>query len=645
LDYTWNSYRTQRESKMSEQQQLNNLMLAFTQHVVSISAYRDAATTQSSYASTLNNNNNSKNDTPSLLIHSAASILYQLGQKTKQQATKGDNTNYLNYYESVKLHFQQMISCFSNEYLVGVILHDIHSSFITVSKTFRLAHIQHTDDKHHEEDLQKALQSLCGLHVYSMNSNESTTRIIQREGFDVELCIEMILIYQLFKKEKESIKKSYDNDERKADIEECILQISSSLLIYGLILPQKGKIGNDGNVGDDDGLCKIMNVVQELQSLTDTDNYLEDLQKWQELQQKRQNEGGATMTLVQAVESLFDADKNNDEHTVQKNYLLQMLQSSPSTTKDTTPTPPAKVVTANKYNNTSKTSALTKRVQTIQTIFPKLGEGYIEVALACYNHDVQQTIMILSSGEKLHPRLQVLDPSLPARKKESKSKYEALCTNNTSTISNKECNTSEKEALTIQKERFKIMEERQENQAYALSMALEYDDDYDDQYDGIGNDGGGADVGGLCYDVDLDAIRAYNKVAREMEDDRVYWEEMKNTNLQQDSTTISTGVEEEEQEKKYRGLDKGKKGRLIGSDGKYLPYPTKNKNKNKKGGKKDPSTDNNKDDGGGVENVGNTKSSSKQTALSKTQKRRKNDNKAKIANHHRKERSMKKNAM
>lgn len=112
-------------------------------------------------------------------------------------------------------------------------------------------------------------------------------------------------------------------------------------------------------------------------------------------------------------------------------------------------------------------------------------------------------------------------------------------------------------------------------------------------------------------------------------------------------------------EKKYRGPDKGRGGRLIGPDGKYLPI--------QRGGKKGRgSAGASKDNGnagmagrggrGGAGRGGrgasgkpkaahgNAQGEQKQDGdeMSKIQKRRKNDNKAKIGNHHRKDRATKK---
>ena len=113
--------------------------------------------------------------------------------------------------------------------------------------------------------------------------------------------------------------------------------------------------------------------------------------------------------------------------------------------------------------------------------------------------------------------------------------------------------------------------------------------------------------------------------------------------------------DDDDGDKKYRGPDKGRGGRIIGPDGKYLPI--------QRGGKKGRGTANPPSNGhagrggrgrggrGGSHSAGKAKATNDNAPegqkkdgddLSKIQKRRKNDNKAKIGNHHRKDRATKK---
>uniref|UniRef100_A0A7S2KPA8 CUE domain-containing protein n=2 Tax=Leptocylindrus danicus TaxID=163516 RepID=A0A7S2KPA8_9STRA len=159
-------------------------------------------------------------------------------------------------------------------------------------------------------------------------------------------------------------------------------------------------------------------------------------------------------------------------------------------------------------------------INQVLDIFPDLGEGYIEAALACYKGDVSRTISALFEDD-LHPQLKAIDKKLGARKKESAGKYDA---------------TDDLEAIETQKKLIQRMQKEEENQAFMLSSIMEYNDDYDDQFDDVGDDsgaGGGAignSDGGMYADVDYDAIRRYNQVSRGIEEEELFWDNMRNTN-------------------------------------------------------------------------------------------------------------------
>mmetsp|Transcript_7447 Transcript_7447/g.17030 ORF Transcript_7447/g.17030 Transcript_7447/m.17030 type:complete len:153 (+) Transcript_7447:1099-1557(+) len=92
--------------------------------------------------------------------------------------------------------------------------------------------------------------------------------------------------------------------------------------------------------------------------------------------------------------------------------------------------------------------------------------------------------------------------------------------------------------------------------------------------------------------------------------------------------------------RKYRGPDKIKGGRIVDADGKVIPR--------QRGGKKgrqqkaSQNSDQSDQPGDRGQKVGGQNAGNKQ--MSAQQQRRKNANKAKIANHHRKERAQKKAA-
>lgn len=223
------------------------------------------------------------------------------------------------------------------------------------------------------------------------------------------------------------------------------------------------------------------------------------------------------------------------------------------------------------------------------------------------------------------------------------------------------------------------MEVQQENEAFLLAGAVgEYNDDYDDQYDGVGGEDGIGGADGGLYDMDYEQIKIYNKAAKAMEEDRIFWESNHNSNRRGgkkegddrngnrkkdgDAQADDNSDDEDNTTKKYRGADKGKGGRLIGPDGRYLPFPKSRKksgnNQKQATTAKDSSNvkEANTSASGtrkgtqapgknGKKNSGDkTKKQNAGEEMTKIQKRRKNDNKAKIGNHHRKERAMKKAA-
>eukprot|EP00550_Attheya_septentrionalis_P007642 CAMPEP_0198288726 /NCGR_PEP_ID=MMETSP1449-20131203/7149_1 /TAXON_ID=420275 /ORGANISM="Attheya septentrionalis, Strain CCMP2084" /LENGTH=438 /DNA_ID=CAMNT_0043986931 /DNA_START=56 /DNA_END=1372 /DNA_ORIENTATION=+ len=359
----------------------------------------------------------------------------------------------------------------------------------------------------------------------------------------------------------------------------------------------------------------------------------------------------------------------------QRDYAIRMIQSAVSTPHETTAeeiVAPAKKKKANNKKAAVVVSARQVLIEKVKGVLPDLGEGYIETALACYGGDADRTINALMEGGPLHPRLRSLDPSLP------------LAMHRTS----HEAEESE-EARRIQKARIQEMERHEEEMAYQLGRVMTsepdlYNDDYDDQYDGSGEgDGGigGADQGTM--DVDFNAIRQYNKTARQVESEQLFWEQERNTNRQNGKGRNTKGKQPQQQEetedveesesdtggKTYRGPDKGKGGRLLGPDGKYLPRGGNKKQPQQQqqqqqqkvasqpasgsggGAKKKQQQQQQKvasqpakSSGGGTknQNTETSKTTKEGDDLTKIQKRRKNDNKSKIGNHHRKDRAQKK---
>lgn len=625
------------------------------------------------------------------ILHEA-SKMRRLGSTTAIIPTDSYN-NHHNTNDDVEFEyladaFHQLLLNVNRDYLRHVIFHDINSAFVTTVGSLCSNQTSSCFQDNNYRIVSSSVQTLCGIYD-ALLIRDRLDQCLMEYAFDTRVCNTLIKCYDSLIIESD-INRNDNLDENVDDLKTCIFSSLSSLLLHGLIYPWSNNNNNKNKkypaFNEDESIQHIMEVIQNLTDNSSTISFcLGDLLSWQENlhhhHQQQQNESKSVNyfqhpNIISVIQSLF-----TNEVVTQKEYLISVLQSAPTSIQHNDfkssheEQNKLKSNTSNSKNNQeqisqnknanqrTQQSALDRLIYQVQTIFPHLGEGYIEAALACYNHDIEETTIALmecdTNPSSLHPRLRVLDKSLPARRKETKNKYDIGHSNDHGGV-----DKEDKEAIEVQKERIKLMVAAQEDEAYKLGVAMamddaEYNDDYDDQYDGVGDGVGGADAG--LYDVDFESIRTYNRLAKEVEADKVFWDENRNLNRQtrkggngtasrnnnnDDDDSDDSEVDSDQNDgKKYRGPDKGKLGRIIGPDGKYLPHPKKWK----KGGKvnnsnqsKDlgSSTNNNKDT---KDNTDDKKKNSDQ--MSKIQKRRKNDNKAKIGNHHRKERALKKTGM
>ena len=294
-------------------------------------------------------------------------------------------------------------------------------------------------------------------------------------------------------------------------------------------------------------------------------HHLQETSTWEDLIQFKEQ------TDPQWKQRMLDqlADPTNKE------YLMSMFVMEHPASLNTAPKQPAHKKNNNNNKKTSTTpaaTALDRLVQQVRSVFPHLGEGYVESALSHYRGDVEQTMSALVEGQSnpasLPVVLQRLDPHLPARKREG------------SQAAQQQSQKEEAEARRITQDRLRAMESQQEAEARALEVAMkthhdEYNDDYDDQYDDL--DGQiGADSG--LYD-DFDTIRTYNKMLKQVEEEQAFWQENRNENRAQrkgkanntkkekdgdgdNDDSDDNGSGEDGNTKKYRGPDKRKGGRL-----------------------------------------------------------------------------------
>ncbi len=604
----------------------------------------------------------------------------------------------LDEFDTITIAFHNLLTNLDEKYLSRVVFPELYSAFGTVlensfyNDTLKARITNKFDDSKDVQGFQLVLSSLgpiwgiChGMMIKDNNNNNNNNKKdgveLLQHAFDKSFCFQLAKLYDTLLVEcnfispihEHTTNHTHDNDGNMnsseisavvKDLLECILNILSSLLLHGFIYSKQTTM----DIREDDKIQQIMEVLQGMTEQASTTSYcLGDLQLWQKTKERGENISASSRyntSFAEVIQSMFTNDVQ-----AQKEYLSLVLKSAPTSPssfqqKSELENQSSSNVKNNQglskqkesQQNQRKQSALDRLIQQVHQILPHLGKGYIEAALACYNHNLEETTNALMEGEinssSLHPRLRALDKSLPERRKESRDTYDSFG----SMMNKKDMNKEEEEAREIQRERIRQMVAAEEDEAYKLGVAMasndaEYNDDYDDQYDGLGDGIGGADSG--LYDADFESIKTYNRVAKDIEADRLFWEENRNTNRRgggmkggnkkqpitkendDDYDDVENDGEGEgiSKEKAFRGPDKGKGGRIIGPDGKYLPHPKHRK----KGGK---GNNQNKDDDTKQKKDGQDGKS--QSELSKIQKRRKNDNKAKIGNHHRKERALKK---
>eukprot|EP00546_Thalassionema_frauenfeldii_P004667 CAMPEP_0178921752 /NCGR_PEP_ID=MMETSP0786-20121207/15743_1 /TAXON_ID=186022 /ORGANISM="Thalassionema frauenfeldii, Strain CCMP 1798" /LENGTH=516 /DNA_ID=CAMNT_0020595981 /DNA_START=35 /DNA_END=1585 /DNA_ORIENTATION=+ len=423
-----------------------------------------------------------------------------------------------------------------------------------------------------------ATQSICGLLRFTPTTCQA--------AYSVVLCTKLSLAYETLQKSQEE-----------AQLCCTLVETLHSLLLHGLL---GGPTATDEQQ-QEELLTRSMDLVQALTE--DSKNtYFGD--------------------MIISNASLLGVLENNLNNSTERDYLFQMINSSPKASDFLATGEVSMLQDEKKESNirAEKTvvdarTEIQRRVEQVQAVLPDYGAGYIESALSHFQGDVSRTVSALCDDpSSLPPSLQLLDKKLPARKKD----------NATST---KDYEFDDAHAKKIAKQRLHEMEQQQEIEAHAVRALSndEYNDDYDDQYDGLDGGDNVGGVGGTYDDVDLNTIRTYNRVAKEAEQEDRFWQESRNTNRQ---PAKNKDTEQGEGGKVYRGPDKIKGGRIIGPDGKVVPR--------QRGGKKARANNNNK------AQESTDQSNDKDGGLSKIQKRRKNDNKAKIGNHHRKERAQRK---
>jgi hypothetical protein len=212
-----------------------------------------------------------------------------------------------------------------------------------------------------------------------------------------------------------------------------------------------------------------------------------------------------------------------------------------------------------------------RRIDRVRAVLPHLGEGFVEMALSHWRANVEETVAkLLESDESHWPiQLRVTDRNLPRRHDKNAG----------STLA-----AEEAEAKEIAKVAIRAAADQAEYEARMVATVMslderkgasdkrtvrhdEYDDDYDDQYDDL--DGFGNADGGL-YD-DYEAVLVYNRVAKQEEAEMLYWEQSRSSNRspgpRNHERDDQSQLLPETSERKYRGPDKMRGGRIPGRHG------------------------------------------------------------------------------
>jgi hypothetical protein len=303
-----------------------------------------------------------------------------------------------------------------------------------------------------------------------------------------------------------------------------ILRTMSRLLVYGVVCdPDDADAGGEGDSGggrDDDDeaedrLSGIMNVVRNVQSsLGGYNTALGDM-----LDADFGDDG-----LVAALSAKYGRGGGGSSSSTsppmppQLQYLLAMLRSSPrrdggmprtgdivDSSDAIVPTIESDPTDATAAQRRSKNMTFADaQIHHVRTIFPELGEGYIEEALRCYDDDLERTVGALldhrhragedGSASVLHPRLMSLPTNLPRKLRDAVDVYAANVNLHRGTSSRDGRAVEDgMEHARLQKERLRYAERLAEEEAYmidsvsrgsmkgAVGSAIADDDDEDDE--------------------------------------------------------------------------------------------------------------------------------------------------------------------
>ena len=490
---------------------------------------------------------------------------------------------------SISTVFDKLLSSIDRDYVRNVLLHELHVAYANLIVSFASSSIRDTTSSLTSlmastksnyatkplaectaQDVIEATESLCGMYLSSITACRYCGSFQTNGDSDDDGSVnELDIVFASFSWVYQYIilDNMLDNTTSSSldRLKEGLLKTISRILIHGIVVCQSTTSTTSEQESEDERLSNVVNVIQRIQS-SGGGEYSYTMGDMLHLEEQKHHND----SFLQALNEQFNDGPQLQYFKVMLHGFLRSKPPEPTISSTKTNNPSNKMLLEPSVKQPPQTM-LDVQINHIQSVLPDLGEGYIEEALKCYNHNIERTLDALLSGNNtIHPALSTLPKNLPRKLKDLPEQY----TPNVNMHRGATFKDDGKEHVDRQKQYIKEAERKAEEEAYLVenvSRALgglrvqgiqnnevitstittddfgitgnEYNDDYDDQYDGVGDDGGMAGgIGGLdegLYDVDVhnvhqrydrggakndqDMWRQYNKLIKEVDSESQYW--------------------------------------------------------------------------------------------------------------------------
>ena len=481
----------------------------------------------------------------SITLYRTGRVLYSCHYATSD--TNGRSGSSSNNAALVNA-FDSMISNLPPNYVNDALLHNLHHAFASLILSYGKSSSATTTSSpaiisalstmigkqpnllssvsYSFKDVVEGTESLCGIYLSSITAcrniccNMSLASKEGRQALELPfVSFSWVYDYLLSNNNNNAAEEEDDDDGALLTMQKCILNTLSRLLVHGIIEQKSSTTKNNNEEEEemDEEISNIMNVIENIQSSIGEYNCaLGDM-----LAIREEGETGEQQqSFVTALLSKFQSKDGSQPPQLQ--YLLAMLRASPkSTDRKKSPSSitidtvanKAEVTRAGEEKSQPQKNMTEIQIEHVKSILPDLGEGYIEEALKCYNHDVERTLEALlqasegsggngnnNNNGNIHPRLLTIPQNLPRKLKESVDHYSA----NVNLHRGATTKDDGKEAVKIQKQHIRHVEKQAEDEAFLIEnvsrtlggmrVSTEGDDDDDDS----------VQVGGDEYDDDYD---------------------------------------------------------------------------------------------------------------------------------------------